>query len=215
MESIRLPRSYLIHGKYLAYPSPTWSDPPRKDGAGCAQGECVLPRPSSVVIIGSHAYDSLRLRKLAYTHCCEWNPILQTIYPSNVQSIQKAKRKSVHFACRLPRTIHHELLIDQSVSGFSRYLKRFTRRRRPFTIYSGKESFVVSEKWLNVIIKERELTRLPIMISPGRLSWQKPPGQFKRLRLRLVEVRKERESNKSILSIDFKSLWIGRSLPRY
>ena len=62
------------------------------------------------------------------------------------------------FACRLSRTVHSELLTDQTTEGFIQCLKRFVGRRgRSEEIFSyNAKTFKADAKWLkNVMTSER------------------------------------------------------------
>ena len=101
--------------------------------------------------------------------------------------IQEAKAYILLFACSLTRSIHLELLPNQTTKEFMKSLKRFiVRRGRPRKIYSDNgKTFTAAAKWLGKVMKAEQLQNY---LAHQEIKWQfnlsHAPwwgGQFERL----------------------------------
>ena len=91
------------------------------------------------------------------------------------------------FACSLTRSIHLELLPDQTTENFIKSFKQFIARRgRPRKVYSDNgKTFVAAAKWISKIMKDE---RFHDYLAHQQIVWQfnlsKAPwwgGQFERM----------------------------------
>ena len=75
------------------------------------------------------------------------------------------------FACSLTRSIHLELLRDQTIENFIKSFKRFIARRgRPRKVYSDNgKTFVAAAKWISKIMKDE---RFQDYLAHQQIVWQ-------------------------------------------